>query len=326
VSATLDRIIFMGTPAFAVPALRRLAATGYALTVITQPDRPVGRSGAPAAPPVKVAALELGLPVWQPATLRDPAVLERIREAGPAAIAVVAYGEILRPAVLETPPHGCLNLHPSLLPRWRGPTPINAAILAGDTTTGVSVIRMDPGMDTGPLLAQEAAPIAPDDTAATLGARLAEQGANLLAEALARILDGADDARPQGEVGVTVCRLLRKEDGRLDWTAPAIALERQVRAYDPWPGTFALWRGRRLKVLAARLPAGAADPPEGAAPGDARPLRDVAPDAEAGARRLVVRCGAGWLEITRLQPEGKPAMSAEVFLRGYPGVAGARLD
>lgn len=322
----MDRLVFMGTPAFAVPALRHLAAAGYDLTVVTQPDRPAGRGSALAAPPVKEIALALGLPIWQPPTLRDPAVPARLAALAPAAIVLVAYGELLRRAVLEIPLTGCLNLHPSLLPRWRGPTPINAAILAGDPVTGVSVIRMDRGMDRGPLLAQEPAPIHPDDTAATLGARLAEQGAELLTATLARVLRGEAGAWPQPAAGVTICRLLTKEDGRLDWAAPAVALERQVRAYDPWPGTFTTWAGRRLKVLAARpLPEVGAPAPDDL-PGRVRRLRDRFPDATGEERHLVVRCGAGWLELVRVQLEGKPPVGADAFLAGHPAAIGAMFE
>ncbi len=316
----------MGTPALAVPALRRLAAAGYQLTVVTQPDRLAGRGSALTPPPIKLAALELGLPVRQPATLRDPAVVEELRALAPAAIVVFAYGEILRHAVLDLPPHGCLNLHPSLLPRWRGPTPINAAILAGDHVTGVSIIRMDSGMDSGPLLAQEEAPILPDDTAATLGARLAEQGAALLTTTLGRHLRGATVAQPQPAAGVTVCRLLDKAAGQLDWQQPAAALDRQVRAYDPWPGTFTHWGSRRLKVHAVGLlpgvPSAAATDP----PGTVRRLRDLDPTAEGAGRRLVVACGAGWLELARMQLEGKPVQTADALLAGYPSLVGAVLS
>ncbi len=315
----------MGTPALAVPALRRLAAAGYQLTVVTQPDRPAGRGSALTPPPVKLAALDLSLPILQPATLRDPAVVDALRALDPAAIVVFAYGEILRRAILDLPPYGCLNLHPSLLPRWRGPTPINAAILAGDRVTGVSIIRMDPGMDSGPLLAQEEAPILPADTAATLGARLAEQGATLLATTLAQHLRGATVAQPQAAAGVTVCRLLDKADGHLDWGQPAAALDRQVRAYDPWPGTFTHWGTRRLKVTAVRLLPDLSTPADTDPPGTVRRLRDWDPAAEGSGRRLVVACGAGRVELTRLQLEGKPVQTADALLAGYPTLVGAVL-
>ncbi len=315
----------MGTPALAVPALRRLAEAGYLLTVVTQPDRPAGRGSTLTPPPIKTAALALGLSVWQPATLRDPAVVEGLRALAPAAIVVFAYGEILRRAVLDLPAYGCLNLHPSLLPRWRGPTPINAAILAGDASTGVSIIRMDSGMDSGPLLAQEEAPIYPDDSAATLGARLAEQGATLLAATLAQRLRGETVEQPQAAEGVTVCRLLDKADGQLDWRQPAATLERQVRAYDPWPGTFTHWDTRRVKVPAVRLLPALPTAPPADPPGRVRRLRDLDPTAEAAGRRLVVACGAGWLEVTYLQLEGKPVQTAAALLAGYPALAAATL-
>ncbi|HMA33210.1 MAG TPA: methionyl-tRNA formyltransferase [Chloroflexia bacterium] len=318
----MARMIFMGTPAFAEPALRRLAAAGYDLTVVTQPDRPGRRSSAPIAPPVKVLAQALGLLVEQPPTLRDPAVVDRIRDLAPDLIVVVAYGEILRPAVLDLPRHGCVNLHPSLLPRWRGPTPINAAIREGDTTTGVSVIRMDRGMDSGPLLAQEQAPVRPTDTAATLGARLAEQGAALLATTVARVLAGTITAWPQAEAEAKTCRLLHTADGQIDWRDEAAAIERQVRAYDPWPGTFTIWQGRRLKVLATRLLPVAAGPDR---PGWVQRVRDLDPPAAEGARRLAVRCGDGWLELLHVQLEGKPATASDLLLSGYPAIVDSTL-
>ncbi len=323
-----EPIVFMGTPEFAVPALRALAGAGYALTVVTQPDRPTGRSGAPVPPAVKQAAAELGLPVLQPPTLRDPAVTADLRARAPAAIVVAAYGEILRPAVLDLPRAGCINLHPSLLPRWRGPTPIPAAILAGDAETGVSIIRMDPGMDSGALLAQERAPILPDDTAAALGARLAEQGAALLVRTLAAVLRGEVTPQPQPAEGVTICRLLHKEDGALDWSAPAEQLDRQVRAYEPWPGTYTSWLGNRLRILAARaLPNAPDETPlaRNTPPGMVRRVGDIQAGAPAGARRVAVRCGRGWLELLQVQREGKTSVPIAAFLQGYSSFAGAHL-
>src|SRR4051812_43386092 len=187
---TATRVLFMGSPAFAVPSLRALHAAGYDLQVVTQPDRPAGRGGRVTPPPVKEAALALDLPVWQPPTLRDPAVVEQLRALAPEVIVVVAYGELLRRAVLTLPPHGCVNVHPSLLPRWRGPVPVQAALLAGDPETGVSIMLLDAGMDSGPVLAQVREPIGPSDTAATLGTRLAQRGADLLVATLPGWLTG----------------------------------------------------------------------------------------------------------------------------------------
>jgi methionyl-tRNA formyltransferase len=320
----MERLIFMGTPDFAVPALERLAGAGYDLTVVTQPDRPAGRGGALAAPPVKQIALARSLPVWQPPTLRDPAVVARIRDLAPAAIVVVAYGEILRPSVLDIPPHGCLNLHASLLPRWRGAIPINAAILAGDTQTGVSIIRMDRGMDTGPLLAQERAPLLPRDTAGTLGRRLAEQGAALMEKTLPGVLSDSIKPWPQSSEGVTICRPLRKEDGRLDWHASAEYLDRQIRAYDPWPGTFTTWDRRRLKILSA-IPI-AEVVADDDAPGQVRRVSEIVADAPDGGHRLAVRCGEGWLELLQLQLEGKPVRAPGALLAGYPTLASTLLE
>jgi methionyl-tRNA formyltransferase len=320
----MERLIFMGTPEFAVPALERLAGAGYDLTVVTQPDRPAGRGGALTAPPVKQTALARGLPVWQPPTLRDPDVVARIRDLAPAAIVVVAYGELLRQSVLDIPPHGCLNLHASRLPRWRGAIPINAAILAGDTETGVSIILMDRGMDTGPLLAQEWMQILPRDTTGTLGKRLSEQGAALLEKTLPGVLNGAIKPWPQPNEDVTICRPLRKEDGRLDWHASAEYLDRQIRAFDPWPGTFTTWDRRRVKVLAA-IPLSDVDILE-YAPGQVRRVSEIAADAPDGAHRLAVRCGEGWLELLQLQLEGKPVRTPGALLAGYPTLASARLE
>ena len=242
-------IVFIGTPAFAVPSLHALARDGHSIAaVITQPDRPAGRHQAPRPPPVKIAALELGVRVLQPANLRDSDTLLRLRELSPDVIVVVAYGQILRPAVLEIPTHGVLNVHPSLLPRWRGASPIPAAILAGDDQTGVTVMLMDAGMDSGPIIAQSEAPIDDNDTAASLSDSLSQVGASLLAETLPRWLAGDIVPRPQDESQATTCPLLRKEDGAIDWTLPAIDIWRRVRAYNPWPAAFT-----SLDSIAARL-------------------------------------------------------------------------
>jgi methionyl-tRNA formyltransferase len=293
--------------------------------VITQPDRPAGRGGRLAAPPVKARARELGLAVQQPADLRDPEVVAGLRALAPAVIVVVAYGELLRREILDLAPHGCVNLHPSLLPHWRGPTPIPAAILAGDTVTGVTVMLLDRGMDSGPILAQASEPIAAHDTAATLGARLAAKGAALLAATLPRWLGGTLTPQPQDPAGVTVCPLLTKEDGWLDWARPAEELARQVRAYTPWPGTATTWQGRRLKIIEAALP-------RDLAPELADPLWSNNPPGtvlmlpkNAGQGAVVVRCGAGWLELLTVQLAGRGAGPITAFVAGYPGLVGSRV-
>lgn len=214
----MTRVIFMGTPEFAVPSLAALAAGAAAVVaVVTQPDRPSGRGQQLAMSPVKAFALAHGLPVWQPPTLKTPEVVAMLAELRPDVIVVAAFGQILRPNVLDLPPHGCINVHASLLPRWRGAAPVQAAILAGDQVTGSTIMRMDPGMDTGPILAQAALTIAPRDTGGTLTARLAQQGADLLAETLPRWLAGEITPRPQDASLATLCRPLRKEQGVIDW-------------------------------------------------------------------------------------------------------------
>ncbi len=312
----------MGTPAFAVPALLALHDAGYRLHVVTQPDRKAGRGSRLTPPPVKEAALARGVPVLQPPTLRDAAVMDELRALHPAVIVVVAYGELLRRAVLEMTPAGCVNVHPSLLPRWRGPTPIPAAIRAGDPETGVSIMLLDAGMDSGPILAQEPEPIGPHDTTATLGDRLAAKGATLLVQTLPRLLDGAITPQPQDPALVTTCGLLHREDGLLNWARPAEELAREVRAYTPWPGTTAFWEGRRLKVLeAAPQPRTLAEAQwENTLPGTVLLLSD-----EGGRAVCAVRAGEGWLELLTVQLAGRAALPVVPFVAGYSGFIGSSL-
>ncbi|MDD3828414.1 MAG: methionyl-tRNA formyltransferase, partial [Anaerolineae bacterium] len=262
----MARIVFMGTPDFAVPSLQALARDHQVVGVVTQPDRPAGRGRRLVAPPVKEAAGALGLEVIQPPTLRRPEAVERLVAWRPDLVVVAAFGQILRPEVLAIPPHGCLNVHASLLPRYRGAAPIPAAILAGDERTGVTIMRMDEGLDTGPMLAQADWPIRPDDTTGSLTADLARLGASLLVEALPGWLEGRIAPRPQDDAQATYCRTLQKEDGLLDWALTASHLDRQVRACDPWPGAYTAWAGQRLKILRAR-PLPGRPGPGGAGPG-----------------------------------------------------------
>src|SRR5712692_5398207 len=232
-------IVFVGTPAFAVPCLRRLAASGLSISaVITQPDRPAGRGRHPRSTAIKLVAQELGIPVLQPATLRDPGVVDQLAALAPDVMIAVAYGQILRQEVLDIPVQGVLNIHPSLLPRWRGASPIPAAILAGDEGTGVTVMLMDAGMDSGPILAQRQVSIDATDAAETLSRQLSELGAELLAETLPRWLAGEIQPGPQDEAAATTSPLLRKQDGAIDWSMPAVDIWRRVRAYNPWPGAY----------------------------------------------------------------------------------------
>ena len=305
-------VVLMGTPSFAVPALRALAAHHRVVGVVTQPDRRAGRGRRLVYSPVKEAALELGLPLFQPPTLRTAEAVRRLAAWQPEVIVVAAFGQILRPPVLELPPFGCLNIHASLLPRYRGASPVAAAILAGEPFTRVSLMLMDEGMDTGPILAQRTCSIAPEDTTGTLTGRLAEMGAQLLIETLPGWLAGAVQAQPQDANRATYCRLLRKEDGHLDWERSAAYLERQIRACDPWPGAYTTWRGRRLKVLHARLW-------DGPLPGDT-PGRVV--DLSPG---LGVLTGQGVLELLEVQLAGKKPLPADTFVRGQKELIGSIL-
>jgi len=318
-------IVFLGTPAFAVPSLRRLVDDGYQISaVITQPDRPAGRGRAPRPPAVKTAAVELGLPVWQPASLRDPEAVRRLRQLAPEVIVAAAYGQILRQEVLEIPSRGVLNLHPSLLPRWRGASPVAAAILAGDERTGVTIILMDAGMDTGPILSQREVPINPTDTTGSLTNVLAEAGASLLAETLPRWLAGQIEPTPQDEAKATKCPLLKKEDGALDWRLAAVDLWRRVRAYNPWPGAFTYADGEMLHIWQAWPIESAREE----APGTVVTLTDheraqLPPEA---ANAFGVVAGRGVLAVLQGQRAGRRALPAGELLRGMPWLLGRRLS
>ena len=290
------RLIYMGTPDFAVPALDALHGAGHEVAaVLTQPPRPAGRGGRPRPSPVHRRAEALGIEVRTPPTLRDAAAQEGIRALGAEVAVVAAYGLILPPAVLGAPERGCLNLHASLLPRWRGAAPIHRAVMAGDAETGVCVMRMEAGLDTGPVLLREGTPVGPEDTTGDLHDRLAAMGARLAVEALAR-LDGLR-AVPQPEGGVTYAAKIDKAEARVDWSRDAAAVDRQIRGLSPAPGAWTLAAGRRLKLLRCRLAEG------GGAPG-------------AVLRGLTVACGEGAVEVTEVQPEGRPRMDAAAFLRG----------
>ena len=291
------RLAFMGSPDFAVPALRALHAAGHDIAAVyCQPPRPAGRGQRETPCPVHRAALDLGLPVRTPVRLkRDTAEHEAFAALGLDAAVVAAYGLILPPAMLDAPRRGCLNIHASLLPRWRGAAPIHAAIMAGDAETGITIMRMEEGLDTGPMLLKEATPIAPDATVQALHDELAAIGARLVLRALAE----DPPAIPQPEEGATYAPKLTKQDGRLDWQADAAALERRVRALNPWPGTFFEHGGEQVRVLAARVEAGAG------APGML--LDDAA----------LLAGGAGALRLLRLQRPGRAALDAGEFLRGF---------
>ncbi|MFQ5419036.1 MAG: methionyl-tRNA formyltransferase, partial [Anaerolineae bacterium] len=249
----MARIVFMGTPDFAVPGLQKLIETHQVVGVVTQPDKPAGRGKQLRPSPVKIIAQSANIPLYQPKSLRSEEAAAPLRQWQPDIIIVAAFGQILRPHVLDLPPHGCLNIHASLLPRWRGASPIQHAILAGDAETGVTLMRMDVGLDTGPMFVQQAVPIRADETAATLHDRLAALGADMLAAHLNDILHGRLTPTPQNDDDSTYAPMIKKGDGRLDWTKTAVALDRHIRAMTPWPGAFTEWDGRLLKIKAAQV-------------------------------------------------------------------------
>ncbi len=300
------KIVFMGSPDFSVPVLEALVkrATQEApfevVGVVTQPDRPAGRGQSLVPPAVKVAAERLGLPVLQPQKLRDPQAMEALRSWSPDLIVVAAFGQILRQEVLDMPKYGCINVHGSLLPRWRGAAPIQAAILAGDRETGITIMRMDAGIDTGPTLSRRSIPIAADETAGTLFEKLAPLGAELLAETLPRYLAGELKPEQQSEEGATYAKMLKKEDGALDFSQTAVELERRVRAFSPWPGATLFYNGGPLKVHRATVVQGNYEPGK----------RFVAEGNPAVGTR------EGALRLEEVQPAGKKPMSGKAFLAG----------
>ncbi|HVN56531.1 MAG TPA: methionyl-tRNA formyltransferase [Anaerolineaceae bacterium] len=294
----------MGSPEFAASVLKALAGQYPVVGVVTQPDKPAGRGRALSQPPVKTLAQELGLPMIQPDRLRDPGAFEQIQAWDPDLIVVAAFGQILRRNVLNLPRFGCVNVHASLLPRWRGAAPIQSAILHGDSETGISIMRMDEGIDTGPILAKRPMPIPAEITAGELSSQLAELGAVLLIESLPGYLAGKVEPQPQPEEGATYAPMLKKEDGLIDFSQPAADLARKVRAFNPWPGTYTLWQGQILKVCRAH-----ADEKYQEEPGRTCIVR----------RQPAYGTGRGILLLDEVQPAGKKPMPGEVFLQGARG-------
>jgi methionyl-tRNA formyltransferase len=296
----MTKVVFMGSPDFALPSLRGLATEYDIVGVVTQPDRASGRGRELKSPPVKLLAQELKLPVIQPEKLRAPEAMEQLRAWEPDLIVVAAFGQILKKEVLELPRYGCLNVHASLLPRWRGAAPINAAILHGDDETGVTIMKMDVGLDTGPILTQKSIRLKRDDTAGSVFETLSHLGADLLIRTLPDYLSGKIEPVSQPEQGATYAPTLKKEEGRLDFTRPAEELERRVRAFNPWPGAFMEFDSVTLKIHHAHVDEG---------------------EARAG-QRLVYRdqpaVGAegGLLLLDEVQPAGKKPMSGKSFLAG----------
>ena len=301
------KLVFAGTPEFAAVSLEALLRASHEVTlVLTRPDRPAGR-GLKAQPlAVKQLALDRGLPLLQPAALENPATLNAIAAARPVVVVVAAYGLILPPALLALPPRGCLNVHASLLPRWRGAAPIQRALLAGDSTTGITIMQMDHGLDTGPILLQEAIAISPDDTAGTLHDKLATLGARLLV----RALEASPAPKPQDGGIATYATRIGRGEAEIDWRNTAAEIERQVRAFDPVPGAQTRHKGMALKIWRVRIEHGVS-----AAPGTV---------CAAGSGGIVVACGSDGLLITELQRAGGKRLAARAFLSGFRLARGAR--
>ena len=295
------RIVFMGSPDFAAIALKRLAQDFNVVGVVTQPDKRAGRGKKLISPAVKITADELEIPTIQSRRIRDDDAMDELRRFAPDLIVVAAYGQILRPNLLELPRYGCINIHGSLLPRWRGAAPIQASILAGDAETGITIMLMDEGIDTGDMLSKRAIPIADDDTADSLFAKLAPLGAELLVETLPKYLSGEIQPQPQPEEGATYAKMLKKEDGRLDFSQTAAELARRIRAFSPWPGTFFEWNGAPLKVHRAHV--------------------DRSKSPGIGSKLIVegvpaIGTAEGVLVLDQIQPAGKKPMDGKSFLAG----------
>ncbi len=303
--------MFMGTPDFAVPVLSRLIDAGHEIaSVYSQPDRPSGRGRKLVPTPTKRFAEERGIEVRQPKSLRSEGECAALAESGPDVVVVAAYGIFLPPEALGIPPLGCLNIHPSLLPKHRGPSPVVTAILNGDGETGVTIMKLDEGMDSGPVVVQKEVPIGDMETAPELTRRLFGLGADALVDTLPGWASGSIRAKLQDESQVTITSLVKKEDGEVDWNCSATHIARMVRAYQGWPGTFTHWSGKLLKILEASSSAGSV------------PVGHV---VELGNDRVGIGTGEGLLSVGKLQLEGRRPSDARDFVRGHPDFVGAEL-
>lgn len=301
----------MGTPDFAVPVLSRLIGAGHDIAAVySQPDRPSGRGRKLVATPTKQFAGERGIVVRQPKSLRSEGECAALTDLAPDVVVVAAYGIFLPPEALEVPPLGCLNIHPSLLPRYRGPSPVVSAILNGDEETGVTIMKLDEGMDSGPVVAQERFKVSDEETAPVLTRRLFDLGADLLVETLPEWASGNIQAVAQDESLATHTSLVKKEDGEVDWRRSATTITRMVRAYQPWPGTFTFWNGKMLKILDATSSDGVAPPGH---------------VVEFGTDRVGIGTGEGLLSVGKLQMEGRRPSVARDFVLGYPEFVGSKL-
>ncbi len=307
----MTRLVFMGTPEFAVPILSALAEQYQVVAVYTRVDKPAGRGKELAESPVKQRARELALPIEQPRTLRHEEAQARLRDYHPDLIVVAAYGLILPQGVLDIPPHGCINTHGSLLPRWRGAAPITHAILAGDVETGITLMQMEAGLDTGPIISMHRLPIARDDTTASLSEKLSRLSAGMLIETLPAWVEGKITPVPQPEAGVTYAGMIKKEDGLIDWTRPAVEIDRAVRAYNPWPTAYTYWNNSLLKLWRSDYSDVMVSEPPGTV---ARSGQDI-----------VVSTGAGVLMPREIQLAGKRALPIAEFVRGHRDLVGAVL-
>ena len=307
------RVVFMGTPAFAVPSLSALHAAGYPIvSVFTQPDRPVGRGRKLTAPPVKQKAEESELEVYQPEGVKSDEVYDYLAGKSPELIVVVGYGRIIPRRILELPEHGCVNVHSSLLPKYRGAAPINWAIVKGETKTGVTTMRLVPKLDAGDVLLERETLIGEDEYASELTERLAQIGADLLIETLEGIEADGIEPRPQDDEQATYAPSMKREDGLLDWKLSAREIYNRIRGFDPWPGAYTFFRGKRLHVRRAR-------------PSDSANLHLEPGELHVEHDRLLVGCGAGSLEPWELQTEGKRRMGAADFVNGYQPATGERV-
>jgi methionyl-tRNA formyltransferase len=307
----MARVVFMGTPDFAVPSLQSLYNDpGFEVVgVVTQPDRPAGRGRTITTPPVKQAAQEAGIPVFQPETLRSPEAVQQLRDWACDVIVVVAFGQILRTAVLDLPPFGCVNVHASLLPRWRGAAPIQYALRAGDSETGITIMKMDRGLDSGPIISQQAIPMADQETGESLHDKLAALGAALLPGGLHQYLAGALIPIPQPKEGITLAPTLQKQDGVIDWAQPARLIDQQVRAYTPWPGTHTTLNGEIIKVIRGHVKS-------------SDPGYPLAGTLVADQANLAVQTGDGLYVLDVIQPAGKKPMTGQSYLIGHPDSVG----
>ncbi len=306
----MTKIVFMGTPDFALPTLSALLSTYEVIGVVTQPDRPAGRKGELTPPPVKVLAQQHGIPVLQPPKLRHPDAIAQLSQWQADVFVVAAFGQILPQRVLDMPRMGCLNVHGSLLPRWRGAAPIQAAIQHGDSKTGITIMQMDAGLDTGPILTQRALAIHPDDTGQTLHDRMAQLGAELLLDTLPDYLAGKLTPTPQDDALATFAPQISKQDGHVDWSKSAAWIERTVRAFSPWPTAYSFWEGKQLKWHKAHAAVGSA------------PLGQVIRGADGV---VAIGTGDGLFCPQIVQLEGKKAVTIAEFLNGYPQFVGAKL-